>query len=315
MALAMGRVFTQHGERKRRMKARMKFLVEKLGIDEFRRLVEEERPKLEYDPRWTAHLDHLDATDESPLKPPSSLNGRAHPAGVDRWALTNLIRQRDEGYVSVQVTLPLGDITSDQLRGLADAASKYVKDTVRFTVPQNVLLRWVSEGDLIDLYGDDKPVILGLRPLLPPTIIFDAAKTTADNKALNAELQMGDLLIHWTCEYAPGQSEVFLTTAIALFANVDIGISPGKQTISIEFGDMDLSFDMVGEPLFIISEVFVETLMPLVIESLIPPLLGALLGDIPIPTFQGYTLNVQSFQAIGNLNDYAGMFGELVSAP
>ena len=157
---AIARVFTQHGERKRRMKARMKFLIAKIGIDEFRRLVEEEREKLDFDPRWTEYLDHLKDTEESPLKPPSTLDETDLPKDFLRWKERNVKPQREEGYVSAQVTLPLGDITADQFRALAAVCRKYVKDTIRLTVPQNILVRWLSEGDLLDFYNDLKAIHL-----------------------------------------------------------------------------------------------------------------------------------------------------------
>jgi len=157
---AIGLVFTARGERKMRMKARLKFLVDKLGIEEFRRLVYEERKKLPDDPRWTAYLDHVDESTETPLKPPSRLNGGERPEGFDRWYLTNVKPQKEAGYSIVQVTLPLGDITADQMRGLAAVCRKYVRDTIRLTVPQNIALRWVSEGDLVDLYTDLKALDL-----------------------------------------------------------------------------------------------------------------------------------------------------------
>lgn len=162
IAQAIGRVFTARGERKMRMKARMKFLVDKLGIEEFRRLVHEERKKLDYDPRWTAYLDHLNVTEESPLKPPSFLNEGPRPEGFDRWYRTNVKKQKQAGYCVVFVTLPLGDITADQLRGLASVCRKYIRDTIRLTVSQNIALRWVPEGDLVELYKDLKALELHL---------------------------------------------------------------------------------------------------------------------------------------------------------
>ena len=50
------------------------------------------------------------------------------------------------------MTLPLGDITADQFRGLAAIARRFVKDSIRTTVEQNILFRWVSESDLPELY-------------------------------------------------------------------------------------------------------------------------------------------------------------------
>ena len=155
---AIAKVFTRLGERKNRNKARMKFVVAKLGAEEFRRLVLEEREQLRYDPAWTAHLNNLDAYDETPLKPPSQLNGASRPEGFDRWHSTNVRSQRQPGYTVVNITLPLGDITADQARALAGISRKYVKDTVRTTVEQNLVLRWVSMSDLPLLYGDLKAI-------------------------------------------------------------------------------------------------------------------------------------------------------------
>ena len=57
------------------------------------------------------------------------------------------------------VCLPLGDITSDQLRSLADIARKYTRETIRTTVEQNIVLRWVSEADLPAVYSELKAAI------------------------------------------------------------------------------------------------------------------------------------------------------------
>src|ERR1039458_1598037 len=54
---------------------------------------------------------------------------------------------------TVTVALPLGDITSDQLRALAAIARRFIKDTIRTTVEQNIVLRWVSDGDLPQVHA------------------------------------------------------------------------------------------------------------------------------------------------------------------
>src|SRR4029079_3355204 len=64
LCLAIGRVFAKYGEKKNRNTARLKFLVNKIGFDEFKRRVDEERAALEPDPRWTDYLQHLSDTDE-----------------------------------------------------------------------------------------------------------------------------------------------------------------------------------------------------------------------------------------------------------
>ena len=161
LAQSIGRVFARLGEKKNRARARIKFLIARLGMDEFKRLVREERSTLADDPRWTAHLEGAAAYGETPLKSGESLNGAARPEGFDEWLQTNVYRQRQARYAVATVTLPLGDLTASQMRKLADIARRYVGDTVRTTVEQNIVLRWVSEADLRGLYRDLRAVGLG----------------------------------------------------------------------------------------------------------------------------------------------------------
>lgn len=151
---AVSRVFARLGEKNNRARARVKFLVAKLGEEEFRRLVEEERKTLPHDPRWTEYLTDLENYySEGPLKDAAGLNGN-RPEGFGEFYRDNVYPQRQAGYATVTVKLPLGDITAVQLRALADIARKYTRGTVRTTVEQNMVLRWVSEADLPDLYAD-----------------------------------------------------------------------------------------------------------------------------------------------------------------
>ncbi|HBY64459.1 MAG TPA: sulfite reductase, partial [Solibacterales bacterium] len=160
-AQAMARVFARLGEKKNRNTARLKFLVAKLGLEEFRRLVLEERALLPHDPRWTSYLADLDRHTEQPLKPPTLLAiAPALSREFKAWKQSNVYEQRQHGYATVTVALPLGDITADQLRGLAGIARTYVQETIRTTVEQNLVLRWVSEGDLPALYEDLKALAL-----------------------------------------------------------------------------------------------------------------------------------------------------------
>ncbi len=166
---AIARVFARLGEKKNRNRARIKFLIAKLGIEEFRRLVHEERAILPEDPQWTAFLDDLTVTDEKQLKPGQPLNGAETSEGFAKWYRTNVYQQRQEGYVVATVALPLGDITSHQLRALADISRHFVKETTRTTVEQNMVLRWVSETDLPQLY--DELLALGLAQTGAGTIV------------------------------------------------------------------------------------------------------------------------------------------------
>ncbi len=81
-------------------------------------------------------------------------------ADYKRWLDVNVRPQKQEGYSMVEVFLPLGDISSDQMIRLSDTCRKYIGDTVATTVPQNLLLRWVTNEDLPALYEDLKSLDL-----------------------------------------------------------------------------------------------------------------------------------------------------------
>ena len=161
IAQSIARVFARLGEKKNRNRARIKFVVAKLGIEEFIRLVYEERERLPHDERWTAYMDELPEYMEVPLKPPIPLNGHIASGDFREWQGTNVYAQRQAGYSTVTVNLPLGDITATQTRALADISRKYIGDNVRTTVEQNIVLRWVSEMDLPALHAELKAIGLG----------------------------------------------------------------------------------------------------------------------------------------------------------
>ena len=151
---AIGRVFARLGEKKNRAAARLKFLITKLGMEEFKRLVLEERKILSADTRWTSYIPDAAKYKETPKIGPTHLNGQQRPEGFEKWYLTNVYRQRQEGYAAASITLPLGDLTSVQARQVANIARRFTGDNLRTTVEQNILLRWVSEADLPDLYRE-----------------------------------------------------------------------------------------------------------------------------------------------------------------
>lgn len=169
LSQAVARVFARLGEKKNRNRARIKFLVEQLGIDEFKRLMEEELKTLPHDDAWTSYIEDVPNYQETPTQPALSLNGEPLPDGFEDWYRTNIYPQRQPGYSVVTVNLPLGDLTSDQMYGLVDLARQYVGDNVRTTVEQNLVLRWVSNHDLPTVYRE--LVRLGLGDAGAGTIV------------------------------------------------------------------------------------------------------------------------------------------------
>lgn len=148
---AICRVFARLGEKKNRTRARLKFLVERLGLQRFAELVHAERARLPPDVRWRLDPEHLPSSDDVPLRAPSALT-EPLSGPVARFASSNVRPQRQEGYVAVTVRLPLGDLTSDQARGLAALCRRFTGDTVRASVEQNLVVRWLPAADLPAFY-------------------------------------------------------------------------------------------------------------------------------------------------------------------
>jgi len=196
LAQAVARIFARLGEKKNRNAARLKFLVAKLGIDEFRRLVWQEREQLPYDPRWTSYLGELDRTSEQPLRPPALVPlFPGADSEFQAWLRTNVYRQKQPGYVAVTISLPLGDISAQQLRLVADLARMYTRETVRTTIEQNLLLRWVSEKDLPAVYeslkaaGLAEPVAGTIRDIVACPGTDTCRLGIASSRGLAAELR------------------------------------------------------------------------------------------------------------------------------
>ena len=148
------RVFHNSDElRRNRMKARVKFLIARIGIDEFRVLVEEQLQEAwaqrSFDPTGLLFIDDEEA--DAP-----ALDGDFQPAGSDpefeRWLDTNVQPQKQSGYHTVTAKLPLGDIDAEQFCRLADLSRKYGASRARLTHQQNLAVRWVPENALYEVW-------------------------------------------------------------------------------------------------------------------------------------------------------------------
>jgi sulfite reductase beta subunit-like hemoprotein len=137
--------------RKNRMMARIKVLIDKIGIDAFREQVDEELKNIgPIDPTPLMNLDEI--YDEVPPQPPLvSANGHEVSDEFLHWKRTNTVEQKQPGYYIVYVRIPLGDVYAYQFPMLADMMRKYTGGSARVTQEQNLALRWVPEACLYDV--------------------------------------------------------------------------------------------------------------------------------------------------------------------
>ncbi len=159
---AVIKVFDTLGNRKNRNKARMKFVIEKLGFSEFKRRWEEAYVAMGYARPKAEPLKLLQHQDEPPqlIMPASngakvsvaSGNGDVQETPFEMWRRTNVVRQKQAGYVAAVVKLFMGDLTAQQMRHVADLADRYSNGNIRTTINQNMIIRWVPETQIGALY-------------------------------------------------------------------------------------------------------------------------------------------------------------------
>jgi sulfite reductase beta subunit-like hemoprotein len=139
-----------------RARARIKVFVDKFGIDELRKQVEEE---LKGD--WVNERDFsveplLFLDDEESNAPALRPEGYASPNGdlseFERFAASNVAPQRQEGFSTVEVAVPRGDLSPEQFRGLAQIMRDYCGGYARTTVGQNMVLRWVRNESVYEVW-------------------------------------------------------------------------------------------------------------------------------------------------------------------
>ncbi len=152
---AVIRLFDRFGDRKNKNTARIKFLIKKWGIDEFRKQFEDERNATIMTRPGSLEWDMPVYEQAAPPKPksiPSALPVQTEH--FQRWKDTNVLKQKQAGYFSVQVRCLLGDITVPQMHGVAKIARAYSGGHLRTVISQNLLIPWVPEAALQAVYNE-----------------------------------------------------------------------------------------------------------------------------------------------------------------
>ncbi len=162
---AVIKVFDSLGNRKNRNKARMKFVIDKLGFDEFKRRWEAAYISMGHALPNNGPLTLLQHQDEPTQLIMPTRNGVANGNGngthaigyetpFEMWKRTNVVKQKQEGYVTAAIKLFMGDITAEQMLFVADLAERYSNGNFRTTINQNLVIRWVPTDQILHLYED-----------------------------------------------------------------------------------------------------------------------------------------------------------------
>jgi len=151
---AVLRVFDRHGERSKRARARLKFLVKEIGVEAFVKLVEEEQKALSYSVYEIDAAKYETKINVSEIEIPKVIIGDNE--AFELWKSTNVIGQKQEGFSAIGIKIPLGDFFTDKARLLADLIKKYAANELRLTLRQSILIRHVKNELLPFFYVELK---------------------------------------------------------------------------------------------------------------------------------------------------------------
>ena len=192
---AVLRVFTETGNRKNKLLARLKYVLRAKGIEEFRRLVAEKREVSQAPAEvFTVPTPIRPALVTIAAAPLSSATETQNDPEYDRWAEHNLMSQRQTGYGAVWIKLPAGTFHSNQMRGLADVLEKNELTGVRIAVNQDLVIPWVPFDRVRAIYDQ-----LGTLDLATPgarTIsdVTGCPGATTCNLGITRSLTLADVL-------------------------------------------------------------------------------------------------------------------------
>ena len=145
------RVFDRYGERKSRAKARMKFLLKDIGLAAFKELITEEQKAIEFK---SVPVDYQSYVPSKPVSVTIPETAVQDEVAFNLWKTTNLIPQKQEGFVAIGIKVLLGDFYTDKARLLANLVDVYAAGEIRLTLRQNIIIPFVKEALLPFFYTE-----------------------------------------------------------------------------------------------------------------------------------------------------------------
>lgn len=149
---AVIRIFDRHGERNSRHKARLKYLIQKVGAEEFMKLVADERISIK-SKEFIINTASENVENILGYLPTAISDVVSTDETYAKWLETNTFEQKQKGYFGVYVRVLNGNIHSTVSRTLIEQLTGYIADDVRITINQGMLLKYVPEANLPYIYS------------------------------------------------------------------------------------------------------------------------------------------------------------------
>ncbi|CAG0925803.1 unnamed protein product, partial [Notodromas monacha] len=228
-AEAVVRVFDRYGERAKRNKARLKFLVADLGFEAFMQWVNVERLATKH------KIFEIEAPESSPVflagdwvKDQTIDDVKA----FEIWKQTNVFAQKQTGFVAVGIRVPLGDFTTATARELAKVVDAFAADDIRLTLTQNIVLRFVKPDDLPALYNALKSIGLNAPGYESPVDITACPGTDTCNLGIASSTGLAVELERISgCMNACGQHNMADIGFQGMTVKAGVKIAPASQVL------------------------------------------------------------------------------------
>jgi len=140
------RIFDRYGERAKRHKARLKYLIQDIGKDAFLELAQKEQPAI----KVKSFKINRDIPQANPVLPTGEVPvvEITNPLKYEQWLKSNIYKQKQDGYVAVGIRVQNGDIKTPIARKFAALVKEVAADDIRLTNTQGIMLRFVKESSL-----------------------------------------------------------------------------------------------------------------------------------------------------------------------
>ena len=182
--IAVLRIFDRMGNRENMARNRMRYLVNEMGWEKFQTLVLKERAIVRATQSVIVKLE-IDKVPEALNKITISSETPSLPSGFARWAKSNTVKQKQNGYSTVFLTLESGDVTANQLRAIAQIAREFsAEGRIRNGFTQDIVFRWVRDDNLPGFYSKLLEVGLANPGALTMASVVGCSGTTSCNLAI-----------------------------------------------------------------------------------------------------------------------------------
>ncbi|MDB5016187.1 MAG: sir [Mucilaginibacter sp.] len=189
---AIIRVFDRHGERNNRNKARLKYLIQKIGLPEVLSLAQAERKAL----KVKSYKINRDTVPAPALPEQSAIREVVidNPFRYEQWLATNVFEQKQKGFYGVYVKVPVGDIPSATARKFVAAVRPYIADEIRITQNQGLLLKYVRKEALPALYAGLAAIDLAAPGFDSPADVTTCPGTDTCNLGISNSMTLSRVL-------------------------------------------------------------------------------------------------------------------------